>query len=169
MAGDTAGLVLNEDGSFWVSEEYGPYIYHFSPSGKMLSAIAPPSSVTPRRNGTISFSANSPPRYDAGRKVIPKDPDSGRGNNKGLEGLPASPCRCLFITMEMTSLSKVNSNLSARPNFWCWREMVEQGGDKGRRRVCIGMQMSSISLMQRISRETSMIVRRAASPAKRVY
>ncbi|KAI4173821.1 MAG: hypothetical protein LQ348_006474 [Seirophora lacunosa] len=88
---DAEGLVLANDGSFWVSDEYGPYIYRFSASGKLLSAIAPPPAYIPRRNNTVSFSANSPPIYEPDRAVIPSNPQSGRSNNQGLEGLTASP------------------------------------------------------------------------------
>lgn len=49
---DAEGLVLNDDGSFWVSDEYGPYIYHFSASGRMLQAIKPPEAYIPHRNGS---------------------------------------------------------------------------------------------------------------------
>ena len=87
---DSEGLVLNKDGSFWVSDEYGPYIYKFSPTGAMLKAIRPPNAILPVRNGTVSFSAASPPRYDPNRTVLPKDPTSGRNNNQGLEGLTVS-------------------------------------------------------------------------------
>lgn len=87
---DGEGLVLNKDGSFWVSDEYGPYIYKFSPTGAMLEAIRPPNAILPIRNGTVSFSAASPPRYDINRIVVPKDPTSGRNNNQGLEGLTVS-------------------------------------------------------------------------------
>ena len=45
----------------------------------------------PRRNGSISFSADSPPVYDPDRELIPADPESGRSNNQGLEGLTVSP------------------------------------------------------------------------------
>lgn len=87
---DGEGLVLNKDGSFWVSDEYGPYIYKFSPAGAMLEAIRPPNAILPIRNGTVSFSAASASRYDPSRKVLPKDPSSGRNNNQGLEGLTLS-------------------------------------------------------------------------------
>lgn len=87
---DTEGLVLARDGSYWISDEYGPYIYHFGRSGKLLTAIQPPAAYIPTRNGTTSFSANSPPIYDPKRTVTPKDPQSGRSNNQGLEGLTAS-------------------------------------------------------------------------------
>lgn len=36
---DAEGLVFDKDGSFWVSDEYGPYIYNFDPIGKMIRAI----------------------------------------------------------------------------------------------------------------------------------
>lgn len=87
---DGEGLVLNKDGTFWVSDEYGPYIYKFSATGRMLQAIMPPGAYIPQRNGTVSFSANSPPIYDPNRKVTPKDPLSGRNNNQGLEALTKS-------------------------------------------------------------------------------
>ncbi|KAL8840258.1 MAG: hypothetical protein Q9176_003950 [Flavoplaca citrina] len=88
---DAEGLVLARDGSYWISDEYGPYIYRFSRSGKLLTAIQPPRAFLPTRNGSISFSADSPPIYDPDRTLIPTDPESGRSNNQGLEGLTASP------------------------------------------------------------------------------
>ena len=90
IAIDSEGLVLAADGSFWVSDEYGPYIYHFSPAGKMLQAIAPPAVYIPLRNGSVSFSANSPPSYAPEQEPIPADTETGRDNNQGLEGLTVS-------------------------------------------------------------------------------
>ncbi|KAK6196757.1 hypothetical protein LQW54_011213 [Pestalotiopsis sp. IQ-011] len=90
---DSEGLVVNADGSFWVSDEYGPYIYLFDPTGKMLTAIRPPDALIPMRNGTESFSAASPPEYiDDGEGPLPnpEHPDTGRENNHGLEGLTLS-------------------------------------------------------------------------------
>ncbi|KIW49794.1 hypothetical protein PV05_11440 [Exophiala xenobiotica] len=88
---DSEGIVLMEDGSFWISDEYGPYVYHFSPSGKMLSAIRPPPAFIPERNGTDSFSAASPPRYDPDIETLPESNPTGRANNQGFEGLTSSP------------------------------------------------------------------------------
>lgn len=70
---DSEGLVLNTDGSFWVSDEYGPYVYHFSSSGRMTAAIRPPDAYIPLRNGSESFSADSPPLYDQTLVPIPAD------------------------------------------------------------------------------------------------
>jgi hypothetical protein len=49
---DAEGLVLADDGSFWISDEYGPYVYHFDRKGKMVGAIRPPDAFIPVRNGT---------------------------------------------------------------------------------------------------------------------
>ncbi|KAL7621973.1 hypothetical protein AAE478_007474 [Parahypoxylon ruwenzoriense] len=90
---DAEGLYVNDDGSFWVSDEYGPYIYLFGADGKMLTAIRPNDAIVPVRNGTTSFSANSPPHYienGEGNDVNPEDPESGRDNNHGFEGLSVS-------------------------------------------------------------------------------
>lgn len=87
---DTEGLVLNSDGTFWISEEYGPYIYQFSAAGVMLQAIQPPAAYIPHRNGSVSFSSNTPPFYNPGATVIPADPESGRNNNQGFEGLTSN-------------------------------------------------------------------------------
>ncbi|KAK6382373.1 hypothetical protein LTS17_004260 [Exophiala oligosperma] len=88
---DSEGLVLAADGSFWVSDEYGPYIYHFNPEGQMISAIRPPPALVPQRNGSDSFSADSPPSYEPDILTIPKENPTGRQNNQGFEGLTASP------------------------------------------------------------------------------
>ena len=90
IAIDSEGLVLNRDGTFWVSDEYGPYIYKFSATGRMLQAIQPAQAYLPRRNGTISFSADSPPFYNPNETIIPADTTTGRDNNQGLEGLTVS-------------------------------------------------------------------------------
>jgi len=87
---DSEGLVLANDGSFWISDEYGPYIYHFGLNGKMLSAIRPPNAFIPLRNSSESFSADSPPVYDPTLDPIPADNPTGRDNNQGLEGLTIS-------------------------------------------------------------------------------
>lgn len=77
---DSEGLILNADGTFWVSDEYGPFAYKFSAAGKMLEAIKPADALIPHRNGTTSYSANSAPAYNPNRTVIPADPVTGRSN-----------------------------------------------------------------------------------------
>lgn len=38
---DPEGLALAPDGSFWVSDEYGPFVMHFDPSGRCLEVLSP--------------------------------------------------------------------------------------------------------------------------------
>jgi hypothetical protein len=85
---DDEGVVRMADGSFWVSDEYGPYIYHFSADGALQGAIQPPQALIPMRGGVENFSSANPPKGGAVPK--PKDPEIGRQNNQGLEGLSMS-------------------------------------------------------------------------------
>lgn len=96
---DAEGLVANRDGTLWVSDEYGPYIYRFSAAGRLLEAIRPPEAFIPRRGGVVSFSADSP---GIGQPApSPRQPVTGRQNNQGFEGLSLAPDgRMLFALMQ---------------------------------------------------------------------
>ncbi|KAI1371475.1 esterase-like activity of phytase-domain-containing protein [Hypoxylon crocopeplum] len=109
LAVDAEGLYVNEDSSFWVSDEYGPYVYLFGPDGKMLSAIKPPDAFIPMRSGDISFSSDSPPIYNntEGNDVDPADPDSGRDNNHGFEGLSMSnDGKSLWVLLQLAAVQE---------------------------------------------------------------
>ncbi|KAJ6528663.1 esterase-like activity of phytase-domain-containing protein [Mycena vulgaris] len=72
---DAEGLIANADGSYWTSDEYGPYIYLFSGDGHLIQTIQPPAAILPMdKNGNLDFTSDS-------------DPATGRGANQGLEGL----------------------------------------------------------------------------------
>ncbi|KAI1360953.1 esterase-like activity of phytase-domain-containing protein [Xylaria arbuscula] len=107
---DPEGLYVNDDGSFWVSDEYGPYIYLFNSTGTMVTAIRPPESIIPKRNGTDSFSADSPPRYlndGDGDDVSPEDPVTGRDNNHGFEGLTVSADgKSLYVLLQAATVQE---------------------------------------------------------------
>jgi hypothetical protein len=85
---DNEGVVLAADGSFWISDEYGPYIYHYAADGTLLGAIQPPQAFLPMRGGVVNFASNNPPK--GGAEPKPKNPELGRQNNQGLEGLTMS-------------------------------------------------------------------------------
>jgi hypothetical protein len=119
---DAEGIVRLADGSFYVSDEYGPYIFKFSAAGVLQSAIRPPAALIPQRNGGDSFASNNPaPGQPA---PAPLDPTTGRQNNQGLEGLSLSPDgRTLFALLQSAarqdggtggaSLTRFNTRLLA--------------------------------------------------------
>ncbi|KAJ6109113.1 esterase-like activity of phytase-domain-containing protein [Penicillium sp. IBT 16267x] len=106
IALDCEGLAVDPGGDFWVSDEYGPYIYRFSKQGKMLFAIQPPPAFLPLRNGTFSFSAGEPPMFDPNRVPRPLDPTTGRANNEGLEGLTISSDGNFLYAMMQSALNQ---------------------------------------------------------------
>jgi hypothetical protein len=72
---DVEGTVVNEDKSFWISDEYGPYIYHYKENGDLISIIQPPDAIVPRNSaGDLNFTSAS-------------NPATGRIPNQGFEGL----------------------------------------------------------------------------------
>ncbi|KAF2712392.1 hypothetical protein K504DRAFT_426626 [Pleomassaria siparia CBS 279.74] len=117
LAVDAEGLVLGDNNSFWISDEYGPYIYHFDKNGKMISAIRPPDAFIPIRNGSESFNSASPPIYNQDFVTTPEDPVTGRGNNQGLEALTASPDgTSLYAMLQSSTMQEGGKKSSNRRN-----------------------------------------------------
>ncbi|KAJ7203249.1 esterase-like activity of phytase-domain-containing protein [Mycena pura] len=76
---DAEGIVANADGTYWLSDEYGPYIYLYSAVGSLIQTIQPPAAILPQdAKGKLNFTANV-------------DPATGRGANQGFEGLTLDP------------------------------------------------------------------------------
>jgi len=68
LGGDLEGIVVADDGSFWMPDEYRPAIYHFDPEGRLLERFIP--------TGTHAA---------AGKPV----PAPGTAGEFGIEALPA--------------------------------------------------------------------------------
>ena len=113
---DSEGIVLMPDGTLFVSDEYGDYIYHFSADGTLLTAIPPPDAFIPIRNGSASFSANSP-------VVQPGNPDTGRAYNQGYEGLTRSPDGRYLYALTQSALMQDGGKESAQ--FRRWSRLVK--------------------------------------------
>ena len=68
---DSEGFTLAPDGSFWVSDEYGPHIIHFDRNGKTIERINPFGSGTGGRKLPLVLAKRRP--------------------NRGMEGLTMTP------------------------------------------------------------------------------
>jgi len=91
---DTEGLAAMEDGTFWISDEYGPHIAHFDASGKQLERISP------FQNGTNN-------------REIPKVFIRRRAN-RGMEGIAATPDGKWLLGAMQSPLDNPASPSSAR-------------------------------------------------------
>lgn len=110
---DAEGLVINTDGTFWVSDEYGPYVWLFDGNGTIISAIRPPEAIVPKRNGSDSFSADSPPIWEDqdDDDVSPADNPTGRDNNHGRRSL------FLFFLFSFANQGRFITNESIHSNY----------------------------------------------------
>ncbi len=66
---DPEGLALAPDGTFWVSDEYGPHIVHFDATGRTLERISPFS--TGARKLPLVFARRRPNRGMEGLTITP--------------------------------------------------------------------------------------------------
>jgi hypothetical protein len=62
---DSEGLVLAPDGTFWISDEYGPHIAHFDATGKQLERI------NPFGSGQAAAGAGPPPAQSGHGRPLP--------------------------------------------------------------------------------------------------
>lgn len=80
---DSEGLALADDGSFWVSDEYGPHIIHFSATGRTIERINPFGSGTGGRRLPLALALRRPNRGMEGLAITP--------DGRTLVGLMQSP------------------------------------------------------------------------------
>ncbi|WP_329457023.1 esterase-like activity of phytase family protein [Streptomyces sp. NBC_01497] len=89
---DSEGLVALPDGTFWVSDEYGPYITHFDANGYELGRL------TPYRNS----------QDNAHHKIVGYLPAelADRVKNKGMEGLTITPDGSTLVGVMQSALQQ---------------------------------------------------------------
>ncbi|GAB3948216.1 esterase-like activity of phytase family protein [Spirosoma harenae] len=80
---DSEGMVLLPDGTFWISDEYGPHIAHFDANGNTIERINPFGSGTGGRTIPKVFARRRPNRGMEGLTITP--------DGKTLVGLMQSP------------------------------------------------------------------------------
>ena len=101
---DSESLALLPDGGFFVGDEYGPYLYRFSSTGRLRAAIRPPDAFLPKRKGKEDFSSNNP--GPGAKPPEPLNPDTGRQNNQGFEGLTLTPPGGKFLVAALQSATR---------------------------------------------------------------
>ena len=82
---DPEGITRAADGSWYVCDEYGPFIYHFDALGALLNTLTPPDAYLPKMGPAYPRVIN----FNAASTVATND--SGRYNNRGLEGVTLTP------------------------------------------------------------------------------
>jgi hypothetical protein len=92
---DNEAVALPGDGSIWIGDEYGPLVYHYDAKGRMIGAIRPPEAIIPRRDGKENFSAG---------ESVKGEPQSGRQNNQGFEGMSVVPGAKKLFVMTQSAL-----------------------------------------------------------------
>lgn len=76
---DPEGLTRLPNGNFLVSDEYGPSVIEFDPSGRAVRTFATPANLLPKTsNGTVNYTGD--------RDTVA----TGRQDNRGFEGLTVS-------------------------------------------------------------------------------
>lgn len=80
---DSEGMVLAADGSFWISDEYGPHIVHFDASGRTIERINPFGTGTGGRKIPAVFKTRRANRGMEGLAITP--------DGKTLVGMMQSP------------------------------------------------------------------------------
>jgi hypothetical protein len=86
---DSEGLVALPDGTFWVSDEYGPFLIHFDAKGKELGRLSPFDGSLPRE-----LSLRSP--------------------NQGMEGLTVTPDGSTLVGIMQSALKTPGLEGSAK-------------------------------------------------------
>ncbi|MFK7768798.1 MAG: esterase-like activity of phytase family protein [Mariniblastus sp.] len=85
---DPEGIRIATDGNIWISDEYGPRIIEFTPTGKFIRELTPPEHYLISNPGLSKADEN------------PKN-QSGRQCNRGMEGLAmSSDSKTIFGLMQ---------------------------------------------------------------------
>ena len=107
---DAQGLALAEDGTFWVGDNYGPFIYHFNPRGELLGEIRPPAAFIPRAaSGAVAERRIAFGSILAERETLLY----GRRPGCGFEGVSLTPDSKLLFAILKRPLAQDSSEATA--------------------------------------------------------
>ncbi len=92
---DSEGLVALKDGTFWVSDEYGPHIVHFNADGIEIDRINACEQDERRKSGYL----------------LPLE-FANRRQNRGMEGLTITPDQKTLVGIMQSTMSNPDSSAS---------------------------------------------------------
>ena len=92
---DSEGLVALKDGTFWVSDEYGPHIVHFDADGIEIDRINAYEADERRESGYL----------------LPLE-FANRRQNRGMEGLSITPDQKTLVGIMQSTMSNPDSSAS---------------------------------------------------------
>jgi hypothetical protein len=95
---DSEGIVALKDGTFWVSDEYGPYITHFDKTGKEIERLSPWVTGQP-------YAIDSPDHNIDVNHPLPVELQL-RTKNKGMEGLTLTPDGKTLVGIMQSALTQ---------------------------------------------------------------
>ncbi len=90
---DSEGLVALKDGTFWVSDEYGPHLVHFDANGREINRIN--AFEADERNNVLVN----------GKKVLLPGEFANRRANRGMEGLTITPDQSTLVGIMQSTLA----------------------------------------------------------------
>ncbi len=97
-------------GSWYISDEYGPFIYRFDNTGALLGTLPLPSALIPR------IGTNFPRTINYLTGGLTAATDSGRSNNRGMEGLSITPDGKKLVACIQSPLSQDGENRNPSRN-----------------------------------------------------
>lgn len=92
---DSEGLVALQDGTFWVSDEYGPHLVHFDTNGVEIDRINAYPQDQRRKSGYLL-----PLEY------------ANRRQNRGMEGLTITPDQKKLVGMMQSTMSNPDATVN---------------------------------------------------------
>jgi glycerophosphoryl diester phosphodiesterase len=91
---DVESFAIARDGTFWVGEEFGPYLLHFDKTGKLLEAPIPTPDFATPNSGDIVRSPDNP-------DVLAGTATENLKRSNGYEGLAINPAKTkLYALLE---------------------------------------------------------------------
>src|SRR5262249_48077989 len=106
----SGSLALVAGGRFLVGGEDGPFVFRFSPNGRLLAALRRLEAFPARRRGGGPAASNT--RGPGARAREPPDPEPGRANNQGFEGLTLTPPGGKFLVVALQSATRQDGGTS---------------------------------------------------------